>query len=301
MKIIIGSRGSALALWQSNWVRDRLAAAGHEAEVRVIRTSGDRLPQAALAASGVKGLFIKEIEEALAAGSIQLAVHSLKDMPTDLPPGLKLAAVPEREDARDVLVSNGGLGFAGLASGQRVGSSSVRRQSQLLHLRPGLKMLPVRGNIDTRLRKLDEGEFDALVLAAAGLARLGFGSRIREYFSIEQLCPAAGQGALGIETREASGPVAEAAASLDHPPAHAAVRAERALLRALGGGCAVPIAAYAASAGESLALRGVVASPSGERLLRANASGPATEPEKLGLRVADDLRRQGADEILGAR
>ncbi|HEY6293059.1 MAG TPA: hydroxymethylbilane synthase [Terriglobia bacterium] len=300
MKIVIGSRGSALALWQANWVRDRLAAAGHEVEIRVIRTSGDRMPQVPLEDSGVKGLFIKEIEEALAEGAIDLAVHSLKDMPGAQPPGLTLAAVPAREDARDALVSREGATFAELPPGARLGTSSIRRQSQLRHLRPDVAMVPMRGNVGTRLRKLEEGQCDALVLAAAGLIRLGFESKIRQYFSADQLCPAVGQGALAIETRQGDEPVLCAVEPLDDPVAHRAVRAERALLRHLGGGCAVPIAAYAEPIGDGLSLMGVVASPDGSRVVRAETTGSASDPESLGLSVAEELLRLGTRAILEA-
>jgi hydroxymethylbilane synthase len=300
MRIVIGSRGSALALWQANWVRDRLVAEGHEVEVRVIRTSGDRLVRVPLASSGVKGLFVKELEEALDARAIEVAVHSFKDLPAELPPGLMIAAVPPREDPRDAYVSRDGTSFADLPPGARVGTSSLRRQSQLCALRPGLQMVPLRGNVDTRLRKLECGECDALVLAAAGLIRLGHSSRIEHYFSPEQLCPAVGQGALAIETRDVDSRLAEIIASLDDPSTSAAVRAERSVLRRLGGGCAVPIAAYASTTGERLDIMGVVARADGGRLIRARLSGPKSDPDALGLALAEDLLRQGAREILEA-
>jgi len=300
MKLVIGSRGSALALWQANWVRDRLVAGGREIEIRVIRTSGDIMTQVPLESSGVKGLFIKEIEQALLDGSIHLAVHSLKDLPAEQTPGLTLAAIPPREDARDALVSRDGATFADLPGGARVGTSSVRRQSQLRHLRPDLEMVPMRGNVDTRLRKLGQGRCDALVLAAAGLIRLGFETRIRECFPTDQLCPAVGQGALAIEARQGDEPVLAAVRPLDDPAAHRAVRAERALLKRLGGGCAVPIAGHATSSGEVLSLAGVVASPDGSCLVRSQLSGPASDPEALGAALAEDLLRRGARQILEA-
>jgi hydroxymethylbilane synthase len=300
MKITIGSRGSALALWQANWVRERLTRAGHDVEIRIIRTSGDRLSQTSLARSGIKGLFIKEIEEALVAGEIDAAVHSLKDLPADLPPGLTIAAVPLRADARDALVSRDGVSFRALPPGARVGTSSVRRQSQLRYLRPDLEMIPMRGNVDTRLRKLERGECEASVMAAAGLARLGLESRISERFPASEVCPAVGQGALAIEIREHDEPIARAVVALDDAGTHSAVRAERALLRHLGGGCAVPIAGHAALANGLLSLDGVVARPDGSRLIRASASGVLAAPEDLGRSVADDLLRRGAAEILEA-
>lgn len=300
MKINIGSRGSALALWQANWVREQLIGAGHEVEIRVIRTSGDRMAQVPLAQSGVKGLFIKEIEEALGAREIDAAVHSLKDLPADLAPDLAIAAVPARADPRDALVSTGNVSFQALPHGARVGTSSARRQSQLRHLRPDLEMIPMRGNVDTRLRKLERGECDALVMAAAGLVRLGLEWRICQHFQAGDVCPAVGQGALAIEVRRGDEAIAGAVGVLDHADSHCAVRAERALLKCLGGGCSVPIAGHAALTDGMLSLAGAVARPDGSMLVRASASGPIAAPEDLGRRLADELLRQGAAEILGA-
>ncbi len=300
MKITIGSRGSALALWQANWVKDRLASAGHEITIKIIKTSGDKLQNAALAASGTKGLFIKEIEEALLAGQVDVAVHSMKDLPTDLPEGLGVAAVPEREDPHDALVSKGGLRFEDLPAGARIGTSSLRRQSQLLALRPDLKVVPMRGNVDTRLHKLERGDCEALVLAGAGLKRLGFASHITSWFSESEVCPAVGQGALAIEIKMQNTAVGEVVAQLDHPCTHQAVRAERAMLEELGGGCQLPIAAYAKLDSGNLNLTGMVADPDGTRLLRACASGKRENPENLGKQVAEDLCRQGASELLNA-
>jgi hydroxymethylbilane synthase len=299
MKITIGSRGSALALWQANWVKDQLAAAGHDVTIKIIKTSGDKLQNAALAASGTKGLFIKEIEEELLAGEVDLAVHSMKDLPTDLPKGLGVAAVPEREDPHDAFVSKNGLKLQDLPAGARIGTSSLRRQSQLLALRPDLRVVPMRGNVDTRLRKLERGDCDALVLAGAGLKRLGFASHITNWFSESEICPAVGQGALAIEIKMQNTAVGEAVAQLDHPSTHMAVRAERAMLEALGGGCQLPIAAYAKSDSGDFQLTGVVADPDGTRLLRAQATGRPENPELLGKQVAEDLLRQGARELLG--
>ena len=298
MKITIGSRGSSLALWQANWVRDQLESAGHEVVIRIIKTSGDKLQNAALAASGTKGLFIKEIEEALLAGEVDLAVHSMKDLPTDLPEGLGVAAVPEREDPHDALVSKGGVTLRQLPAGARIGTSSLRRQSQLLALRPDLTMVAMRGNVDTRLRKLERGDCEALVLAGAGLKRLGFAQHITSWFSETEIAPAVGQGALAIEIRLQNAAVKEAVAPLDHAPTHQAVRAERAMLDALGGGCQLPIAAFAKHASGELHLMGVVADPAGARVLRANSSGMPEHPEDLGKRVAAELLGQGARELL---
>jgi hydroxymethylbilane synthase len=285
-------------LWQANWVKDRLEAAGHEIQIEIIKTTGDKLQTASLAASGSKGLFIKEIEEALLAGQVDLAVHSMKDLPTDLPQGLGVAAVPEREDPHDALVSKGGVALQDLPAGARIGTSSLRRQSQLLALRPDLEMVAMRGNVDTRLRKLERGDCEALVLAGAGLKRLGFASHITSWFSESEICPAVGQGALAIETSIANSAVNEAVAPLDHPPTHLTVRAERAMLEGLGGGCQLPIAAYSQFDSGKLHLAGVVASPDGTRLLRASATGAPENPEDVGQRVAADLLRQGASELL---
>lgn len=298
MKIIIGSRGSQLALWQANWVKDRLAAAGYELEIRIIKTTGDRLANIPLSQSGTKGLFIKEIEEALAAREIDLAVHSLKDLPTEQPEGLTVTAVPEREDARDVFISKDGQSFAELPSGARLATGSLRRQSQLRRLRGDLEIVPMRGNLDTRLKKLDRGDCEAVVLAAAGVHRLGLAARITEYFEPDQVCPAVGQGALAIEIRGGDERMQKVLAPLDHPPTHRAVSAERAMLYHLGGGCQVPIAANAVTASNELRLQGVVASLDGAEVVRASAVGSENDPKSLGVAVARNLLEQGARTIL---
>jgi hydroxymethylbilane synthase len=300
MKMVIGSRGSKLALWQAGWVRDRLAGAGHQVDIRIIKTTGDKVPKASLTSSGTKGLFIKEIEEALAGESIDLAVHSLKDLPTEQPPGLAVGAVPTRADARDALVSRTGQPLVALPVGARVGTSSLRRQSQLRSLGRPIEVAAVRGNVDTRLRKLERGDYDALVLAAAGLDRLGLGNRITQYFAIEEMCPAVGQGALALEVREDDQRVKQAIQPLDDPPTHQAVRAERALLRGLGGGCDVPIAAHASPGDRGLRLVAVIASLDGSRLIGASVSGWLETPEDLGERAAQELLEQGARAILAA-
>ncbi len=271
---------------------------GCEVEIRIIKTAGDKLQDVPLAQSGLKGLFIKEIEEALAEGTIDLAVHSLKDLPTDQPPGLVLASVPEREDVRDVLISKDGARFAALPPKARVGTSSLRRQSQLRKLRNDLEFLSLRGNLDTRLKKLDRGDCDAIVLAAAGVHRLGFRARITEYFSPAELCPAVGQGALALETRDGDDRTRQSIKPLDHAPTHFAVRAERAMLRHLGGGCQVPIAAHAFRENSDLRLTGVVASLDGSTVIRATAAGVPDAPESLGAKVAEALLEQGAKAIL---
>src|SRR3989442_2851623 len=240
--LIIGSRGSQLALWQARWVQARLAELGEQSSIEIIKTTGDRVTSTPLPNLGGKGLFTKEIEDALLAGQVDLAVHSLKDLPTAIPEGLEVAAVPQREDPRDAMV---GLRLAGLPPKAKVGTSSLRCASQLRHLRPDLSVEPVRGNVDTRLRKLDEGRYTAILLAAAGLNRLGWSARIAEVLEPEVMCPAVGQGALGIETRGDGGHPAQLCRKLDHAATRAAVTAERAVLSALGGGCLVPIGAHA--------------------------------------------------------
>lgn len=295
--LTIGSRGSRLALWQARWVQSRLNGLGYATRLETIRTTGDKITDVPLAKVGTKGLFTKEIEEALLAGGVDLAVHSLKDMPTELPPGLALAAVPEREDPRDVLV---GCKLAELPAGARVGTSSLRRTAQLLALRPDLTVEPVRGNLDTRLRKVDQGQYHAIVLAAAGLRRMGWQDRISEVLPPEIICPAVGQGALALETRDDGGPGREACIRLDHEPTRIAVTAERAVLRALGGGCQVPIGAHAVVSGGRFHLRAVVISPDGRTLVGRAVEGPAAEAEAAGKALAEELLAAGAREILAA-
>ena len=292
--IVIGSRGSQLALWQARWVQSQLAAAGVESRIEIIKTTGDKILDVPLSQVGSKGLFTKEIEDALLDGSVDLAVHSLKDMPTELPAGLTLAAIPEREDVRDAII---GCTLDALPHGARVGTSSLRRTAQLRAMRPDLAIESVRGNVDTRLRKLDEGQFKAILLAAAGLRRLGWAGRIAEYISPEQMCPAVGQGALAIETREDRVAVA---APLEHPATRAAITAERAMLGALGGGCQVPIGAYAVLDGPALHLRGIVATQDGSRIVRGMRSGTSAEAAATGRALAADLLSQGARELLQA-
>ena len=237
--LVIGSRGSQLALWQAQWIAARLAEHGHETRIEIIKTTGDKITDVPLAKVGTKGLFTKEIEEALLDRRIDLAIHSLKDLPTEIPAGLTIAAVPEREDPRDAMV---GARLSELPAGAKVGTSSLRRAAQLRMVRPDLAIESVRGNLDTRVRKLDEGQYRAIVLAAAGLTRLGWAHRIAEILSPEVMCPAVGQGALAVETRH-EGEARDFCAVLDHAATRAAVTAERAVLAALGGGCQVPIGA----------------------------------------------------------
>jgi len=296
--LVIASRGSQLALWQARWVEAQLTARGHQCRIEIIKTTGDKITDVPLAQVGAKGLFTKEIEEALLDGRADLAVHSLKDLPTELPEGLVLAAVPQREDARDAIV---GLKLAELPVGARVGTSSLRRSAQLRKLRPDLAIEAIRGNLDTRLRKLDEGRYHAILLAAAGLKRLGWSHRIAEILPVEVMCPAVGQGALAIETR-AAGAGLEACRVLDHPDTHAAVTAERGVLSALGGGCQVPIGAHATVAEGWLRLRAVVASPDGAELVEAECEGALNKAgaEAMGRRLGADLLARGARRILDA-
>lgn len=293
--ITIGSRGSQLALWQARWVEARLRDLGKECRVEVIKTTGDRITGVPLAKVGSKGLFTKEIEDALAAGAIDVAVHSLKDMPTELPPGLTLQAIPEREDVRDAIV---GRTLAELQSGAKVGTSSLRRAAQLRALRPDLAVETIRGNLDTRLRKLDEGQYDAILLAAAGLRRLGWQDRIAELLPVEAMCPAVGQGALAIETRSDGGPATAAVRDLDHRDSRIAVTAERALLASLGGGCQVPIGAYAQVSDGEVHLRAVVGSPDGTTIIRGESSGPASRAGAVGGELGEVLLARGARAIL---
>jgi hydroxymethylbilane synthase len=298
--LIIGSRGSKLALFQANWVKSQLEAhhPGIEVKIEIIKTSGDVFLEAPLSQIGGKGLFTKEIEEALLHGKIDLAVHSLKDLPTDLPEGLCLAAVSRREDVRDAFVSNQFDRLAELPPGARVGTSSLRRQSQLLAWRNDLEICNLRGNLDTRLLKLDEGQYDGILLACAGLNRLGFHERIRECLPIERICPAIGQGALGIEARSRDAQTRDRLEGIHHRETHVAVTAERAFLRQLGGGCQVPIAGHTWIEDHRLQMLGVVASTDGQRVVRDRASSALEEAEQLGILLAESLLAKGAQAIV---
>ncbi|MFM2125844.1 MAG: hydroxymethylbilane synthase [Acidobacteriota bacterium] len=291
--IVIGSRGSQLALWQAHHIQARLKELGAESRIEIIKTSGDRIQDVPLSKVGGKGLFTKEIEEALLAKTIDLAVHSMKDVPTELPAGLVLSAIPEREEPRDALI---GARVSDLKAGMKIGTSSLRRSSQLLALGRGFSIEMLRGNVDTRLRKLDEGQYDAIVLAAAGLRRLGWAERITELIAQETMCPAVGQGALAIETREDGGAAHELAKQLDHLPTRRAVTAERALLLVLGGGCQVPVGAHATVQDGQVHLSAIVARPDGSQVVRGKLSGP--NPEHVGATLGRTLLDEGASEIL---
>jgi len=299
-KLRIGSRGSQLALWQANHISALLRACGHEVEIEIIHTTGDKITDVALAKVGTKGMFTKEIEEALAAGRVDLAVHSLKDLPTELPKGFEIAAITERQDPRDAFCSRHYSKIEDLPKNARVGTSSLRRQAQLKAIRPDLDIHPLRGNVDTRLRKLEQGEHDAIILASAGLKRLGKTELIKQIIPAEIMCPAAGQGALGIEIREGDAKTRELLKFLDDPAARAATTCERALLNSLGGGCQVPIGAFAEKRDGRLHLDAIVADPDGIRLLRESRDGDPNDPERLGSEVGSTLLSHGGDEILEA-
>jgi len=286
-------------LAQASWVKQRIEAERPELSVElvVIKTSGDRFMEAPIQTIGGKGIFTKEIEDALLRKEVDLAVHSMKDLPTQLPVGLAIAAVPERVDARDVLVAVNEMRLDQLPPGARVGTGSLRRRAQLLHYRPDLSLVPIRGNIDTRLKKLEAGEVDALVMAAAGLKRIGREDRITEFISDDICVSAVAQGALGLETREDDAARAQLS-FLHHGPTFAEVEAERAFLRRLGGGCHVPVGARARAEGDRLTIVGVVAEPDGSILCRGAAAGVVAAADRLGRELAERLLRDGADRIL---
>jgi hydroxymethylbilane synthase len=296
----IGTRGSQLAIYQANWVKEKLVRAHPHLKVTLIKikTMGDKLQDAPLAKIGGKGLFVKEIEEALMQRGIDLAVHSIKDVPTELPKGLHLSAITKREDPRDVLISKDGILLKNLPQRAKVGTSSLRRQAQLLYFRSDFEMIPLRGNLDTRLKKLKTMNLDGIILAYAGVKRLGLEERITEIISPEISLPAIGQGALGIETRMDDEEVEERIRFLNDPPSAIAISAERAFLRKLGGGCQVPIAAFAQTVVPTLQIDGMVGTIDGKRLIRHRVEGPIEEAESLGIELAETLLDKGAEEIL---
>ncbi len=296
----IGTRGSKLALWQANWVKDRLEEnnPGLSVELVIIKTSGDKILDVPLANIGGKGLFVKEIEEALMDGRIDLAVHSMKDMPAELPEGLIIGAVPERETPFDALISRGGICFSDLPEGADLGTSSLRRAAQIQHLRPDITIVPLRGNIDTRLAKLERGEMAAIILASAGLTRLGLAEKITEQLDETTMLPAVAQGALCIETRENDSEVDKLVGTINHGKTHTAVVAERAFLKRLEGGCQVPIAALAKIDGEAISMDGLVADVDGSKIFREQISGSTGAAAALGTELAERLLSKGADVIL---
>lgn len=299
----IGTRGSPLALWQANHIAERLAQLhGVETQLVRIRTSGDRLQSASVSQAGAsadgKGIFIKELEDALLAGTVDLAVHSMKDVPTEIPPGLDFPAITRREDVRDCLVARDGRTLETLSPGARIGTSSLRRQAQLRHHRSDLEMADVRGNVDTRLRKLAAGEFDAIVLAMAGLKRLGVADRVTQVLDADLMLPAVGQGAIGIETRVSDGDTSKLVAALDDAETRACITAERALLHELQGGCQVPLGAWAHLVGGELHLAAAVFSADGREFVRRDGRGSPGEAHAVGKRLGQLLIGAGADRIL---
>jgi hydroxymethylbilane synthase len=306
MNLRIGSRGSQLALWQANHIADRLRSQGHSVSIEIIKTTGDRLQEVTFAQVGSKGMFTKEIEEALAEGRVDLAVHSLKDLPTDLPEGFALAATPRRVDPRDVFVSVKYADLAALPSGSKVGTSSQRRRAQLKELRPDVEAVEFRGNVDTRLRKLSEGQVEGILLAAAGLDRLEKTEWVRQRLDPKDFCPAAGQGSLGIETRLGDEETLKALALLDDATTRFAVTAERAALAALGGGCQVPIGIHCRPVTEAdpeeacWEIFGMVANPESGKTVRAYHSVPRTHTDAvaLGRSIAEMLIAEGAGQLL---
>ncbi|MBF0610124.1 MAG: hydroxymethylbilane synthase [Magnetococcales bacterium] len=298
--IRIGTRGSALALWQAEWVKSRLEALhpGLTIELVTIKTKGDKILDVPLAKVGGKGLFVKELEEAILDGRTQLAVHSMKDVPADFPEGLGLGAILEREDPRDALLSVNYSSLAELPPGARVGSSSLRRQSQLLHWRADLQVVPLRGNVNTRIARLQNGDFEAILLAAAGVNRLGLNQWVRAQLDPGLMLPAVGQGAIGIEYNLADEETKRLIAPLNHDPTWKCVLAERAFLTRLEGGCQVPIAGHARLNGETLEMTGLVAGVDGATMVRKERSGPAGDPVALGRALAQDILDDGGEEIL---
>jgi hydroxymethylbilane synthase len=298
--VSIGTRGSKLALWQANWIKERLETLhpGTRVALEIIKTKGDKILDVPLAKVGGKGLFVKEIEQALLEGRVDIAVHSMKDMPAEIPTGLCIGAVPERETPMDVLIAREGLPLEKLGANPRIGTSSLRRAAQLRHARPDAVIVPLRGNLDTRLRKLVEEQLDAIVLAAAGVRRLGLADRITEILKPEIMLPAVGQGALCVETRAADPTISPLMAPLDHGATRQAVLAERAFLARLEGGCQVPIAGHARLDGDHLSMTGLVADLDGRAMIRQMLEGPAENAETIGLTLAERLLEQGAGAIL---
>jgi len=297
--IRLGSRGSKLALWQAEFIQFEIERrTGRKVEITRIKTTGDMILDVPLAKVGGKGLFVKEIEETLLSGGIDLAVHSMKDVPTDLPDRLAIVAITRREDPRDAFLSVKYRKFEELPQGAKLGTSSLRRQTQLLGLRPDLSVETLRGNLDTRIRKMEEGRYDAIILAAAGLRRLGWEAKITEYIPEEMSLPAIGQGALGIEIRVDDRDTREAVSFLNDRDTEFAVRAERGFLKRLEGGCQVPIASYGRTEGDVIFLKGMVGRPDGSEIIRGSARGSTSDPEALGVGLAEQLLARGAKEIL---
>jgi hydroxymethylbilane synthase len=297
--LVIGTRGSKLALWQSEFIKARLEAlTGLPVCLKIIKTTGDKVLDVPLAKIGGKGLFTKELEVELMAGTVDLCVHSMKDVPTELPDGLMIGAMPERVDPRDAIVSGAGFSLTTLPEGARVGTSSLRRRAQVLALRPDLEIVDVRGNLDTRMRKAENGELDAVILASAGITRMGWADRITHYIDPDEMCPAVGQGAIGIEVRVSDDFMLGVCERLTHLETMACVTAERVVMRTLEGGCQVPIGAYCRFEEDMLVMDGVVASVDGTDVVRYRLEGSPAEPEMLGAMMVDRLLELGAGDIL---
>ena len=300
MNIKIGTRGSKLAMTQANFVAGCLKQIAPEmsTEICVIKTTGDIMQDVSLLNIGGKGVFVKEIEDALASGAIDLAVHSMKDVPTENPEGLKFAAILPREDARDILVSRGNRKIEFMPKGAKIGTGSMRRASQILAIMPDITIVPLRGNLDTRLKKIETENLAGVILAAAGMKRMGFAEKISQYLPIETMLPAVGQGALGLEIRDNDEPLKNILAKLNHEPTQKEVTAERAYLRALGGGCRLPIAAFAKIDGGQLSLEGLVAAPQGSNIIRDKVKGDPSEAEELGGKLAEIILERGGKKLL---
>lgn len=300
MRLRVGTRGSRLALAQSEWVKREIETKHPDVQVELvkIKTMGDQILGTSLSQIGGKGLFVKEIEDALLKKEVDLAVHSIKDVPAELPEGLQISLFPEREDPRDALLSIDDKTLTELPEGSSVGTSSLRRSAQLLHVRPDFKVVPLRGNVDTRLRKLESGDLQAIILATAGLRRLGLSDRISQILPPEVMLPAIGQGALGLEIRGEDEAVQKLLGFMNHEPTEVTVRAERAFLKELEGGCQVPIAAYGRLDGDRVTLQGLVAELDGSKVLRDEVSGQKERPEEIGITLARRLLASGAGQIL---
>lgn len=296
----IGTRGSALALTQTNWVMERIQAKypGIRMEIITIKTTGDKMQDVALAKIGGKGLFVKEIEEALLRGEIHAAVHSLKDMPAEIPEGLEIGVVPQREDPRDILISRGNRTLAELPRGAKIGTGSLRRGIQLARLIPYVQVVPIRGNLDTRIKKIEREGLDGIIVAAAGVRRMGWTDRVSQFIPVDQIIPAIGQGALAIETKKDDEESAEIFRFLDHEDSRTEVGAERAFLRVFGGGCQLPIAAYGKKREGVISLVGLVGNLDGSVIVREEASGPAAEYEAMGKELAERILSKGGKEIM---
>lgn len=299
-EIIIGTRGSQLALWQANHIKSEIFKKDPSVSIKIeiIKTKGDKILDVPLAAVGGKGLFVKEIEEALLDGRIDMAVHSMKDMPAEIPEGLCIGSVPEREDPGDVLISKNGIPLSGLSRGARVGTSSLRRSAQLRHARPDIHIVPLRGNIDTRIKKLESEDLDAVILANAGVKRMNYAEKVSERLDHSIMLPAVGQGALCIETRENDSFITPFAAMLDHEETHSVVTGERAFLHRLEGSCQVPVAALGRIEKDMFTIEGLVADLDGKKIIRDSCSGSLDDARAIGVALADKLLGMGAGEIL---